>query len=126
MQGQIATKSLKLMPCSDSWSGKAITLQGAGWLSISPTQGVFRNGESQSVSITVSADTLSVGRYEGSIRLTPSFSETLVVGVTVEVLPNQLVASLNNIVAYTPLSGLTVVATWPPLIKDQAVNLPFA
>jgi hypothetical protein len=105
-----------------AWSGNAMTYQGTHWLTINQTQGSFRN--SQSVSIIVSSRSLTEGVYTGHITFTSlPFLDSLDIQVVVDVVWDRQHPLLGDIVAYTHLSDLTIVAEWSHLTKDQSVNM---
>ena len=106
---------------AETWSGNIVTYQGAHWLSISPTQGDVSS--LQSVSIIVSSSSLTEGVYTGLITFTPKYGNSEEIKVAVDVARDRQHTSLGDIVAYTPLADLNILAKWPRLIKDHSVNM---
>jgi hypothetical protein len=112
------------LPSRDTWSGNAVAYQGTHWLSISSTYGFLStNAQSASVTVVVSSTTLSEGVYTGLLTFTSSDRESSELPVALDVVKDQQNASLGDLVTYTRISDLMIIAKWPRLTVGQSTNV---
>jgi hypothetical protein len=105
-----------------AWTGNIASSPSSNWLSISPTHGNSSNGQ-QSITVNIASNRLSEGVSTGFITLSTKSDGSDDFPVVVNVIRDQQHAELKDIVAYTRISDLTMIAEYPPLIKDQSANL---
>ncbi len=105
-----------------AWTGNIASSPSSNWLSINPTHGNSSKGQ-QSITVNIASNRLSEGVSTGFITLSTKNDGSNDFPVVVNVIRDQQHAELKDIVAYTRISDLTMIAEYPPLIKDQSANL---
>ena len=79
-----------------NWQASATTNDGANWLYVNQANGTIAAGHSQMLNVTVQAQQLAVGSYQGAITLSGGASASLPVFLTV-VAPGNLVVSSTSL-----------------------------
>jgi hypothetical protein len=129
IKGKTAPVSVPLTITNDcqpgyivAWTGNISSSPSSNWLSINPTHGTSSKGQ-QSITVNIASNRLSEGVSTGFITLSTKTGGSDDFPVVVNVVRDQQHTELKDIVAYTRISDLTMIAEYPPLIKDQSANL---
>jgi len=73
LQGQALTRQLTFGNCGKqtlNWSITTRTADGAAWLSVDTSNGTIAPGNTATINVTITAGTLAVGTYSGTVNIT--------------------------------------------------------
>jgi len=84
------------------WSVSAGTVDGANWLSASPTSGHLESNAQANVSVSVNASTLKVGSYQGTLTFSyGTLSRQVAIALSVNAIPMANIGVQTNTLTFT-------------------------